>query len=83
MASLQEQLKFIRTTNDDWCDEHRRYFPLFFQSSLGTGTNNVYRLVSDLVNLSEKVTGENSHPPTPRSELMLRSGSERSGEASS
>ncbi|EYE95046.1 uncharacterized protein EURHEDRAFT_377597 [Aspergillus ruber CBS 135680] len=64
MASLQEQLKFIRTTNDDWCDEHRR-------------------LVTDLVHLSEKVTGENSHPSTPRPELMLQSGSERSGEASS
>ncbi|RAH73335.1 uncharacterized protein BO66DRAFT_388930 [Aspergillus aculeatinus CBS 121060] len=24
MASIQEQLKHIRTTNDDWYDEHRR-----------------------------------------------------------
>lgn len=80
MASLQEQLKFIRTTNDDWCDEHRRY-PSFLPVSWVYA--NVYRLVTDLVHLSEKVTGENSHPSTPRPELMLQSGSERSGEASS
>jgi hypothetical protein len=24
MASIQEQLKHIRTANDDWYDEHRR-----------------------------------------------------------
>jgi hypothetical protein len=30
MASIQEQLKHIRTANDDWYDEHRRYVPLSF-----------------------------------------------------
>jgi hypothetical protein len=30
MASIQEQLKHIRTANDDWYDEHRRFASLLF-----------------------------------------------------
>ena len=33
MASIQEQLKHIRSANDDWYDEHRRWvFPFFYFS---------------------------------------------------
>lgn len=68
MASIQEQLKHIRSANDEWYDEHRKsvsppdlriLFPFEFHgSNIGIVT---CRLIGELAQLSRRAT------PDPRS----------------
>jgi hypothetical protein len=67
MASIQEQLRHIRTANDDWYDEHRRYFAPNRLILTRKCLTNDGRLIGELTQLSRRTTPDRrSQVSTPQ-----------------
>lgn len=68
MASIQEQLKHIRTANDDWYSEHHRSVKTML--ILIGNYADPSRLIGELANLSRQASSESlSASTTPNSEV--------------
>lgn len=88
MASIQEQLKHIRSANDEWYDEHRKLVSTTHHCPLRSYTNHVpCRLIGELAQLSRRATPDTRsvsstpHPETAVSVQESESSRSRSDEA--